>query len=238
MSAKNLAWRELRARIAASAAGHLKTLLDQTSALKRRDERLRKLIAKNERDNPGLFRKRQRKAARKNAIADERHQRASRKPANSIDRKIREINETNRKYATGMAEPFYRRLKRFEGRPGQITATGALERLRAEAMAVYEEKSADAIMRAKKPRPKKKPTYRSVVIGAMRAARKRRSSLNDFLDSAGSSPDLFTITDAKNRHRDEFCIECEGDVDSPKGPVPMSTLKGWWAEAGKKSRTD
>jgi hypothetical protein len=234
MKTESKAWRGLRARMAASAAGHLKILQNQTSELKRRDEKLRKLIAEAERSDPKLFSRRQRKAARKNAIADEHRQRASRKPASSVESRIREINETNRKYAKGMAAPFERRASK---NPSLLLTEAGFARLQAEAMAVFEERSAAGSSNAQKPRRKK--GYRQLIIAEMYEWHRRRRTLDEFL--GGSEDSLggrngFSIKPVNSRNANEFIIECD-EADDPEKPISLNTIRGWWTEAGKKSKT-
>jgi hypothetical protein len=80
--------------------------------------------------------------------------------------------------------------------------------------------------RAKKPR-RKGPTYRSVIIERMRVWHLRGDSFKEFLRSAEGGFKGFSIMpDA-----DKFVIECDV-ANEPKKPVSLSTLRGWWAEAG------
>jgi hypothetical protein len=154
---------------------------------------------------------------------------AKKKPWHELSaaEKIRLINETNRKYAEGMAGPFERRAMK---NPSLLSTEAGFERLQAEAMAVYEERSAEAASSAKKRGPKK-PTYRSVIIAEMRIWHHRGDSFKEFLRSAEGGLDGFSIMPpTKKRDADKFIIECDV-ANEPQKPISLSTLRGWWAEA-------
>ena len=86
--------------------------------------------------------------------------------------------------------------------------------------------------RAKKPRPKKRSTYRNVVIAGIRAWRREGlGTFKEFLDSAEGGRDRFSIK-PESKHSDRYIIECEdADVAEPKKPIKLSTLIAWWNEA-------
>lgn len=81
--------------------------------------------------------------------------------------------------------------------------------------------------RARKPRPKKKPTHKSVVTEAMAVVR-NQMTLDTFLEAAevGSIQGL-KITRHLAKGVERWLVECD-NVDLDKPPVARSTLEGWW----------
>ena len=87
--------------------------------------------------------------------------------------------------------------------------------------------------RARRPRPKKKPTHRSIVIAAMGRYRKQSMTLEKFLDAASvGSIDGLNIKRDAAKGVERWIVECD-ELDTYKRPVARSTLEGWWADANK-----
>lgn len=93
--------------------------------------------------------------------------------------------------------------------------------------------------RARKKRPKKKPTYKTEFIAAMTQWRKDDGLLKDFIDAAeNGSIEGLSITSDTAKGSGRYVIssgEVVGKLDLPDGStgkkVAYSTIAGWWDEA-------
>jgi hypothetical protein len=93
------------------------------------------------------------------------------------------------------------------------------------------EASRAALSRAKKPRPKKRPTHRNNLIAAMRHFRAEGHTFNEFLAAAEDSIEGLSIDSAESGVK-RFVIEC-GAAGETARTVALKTLSEWWSVAGK-----
>lgn len=97
--------------------------------------------------------------------------------------------------------------------------------------------SDDQSKKAQRPRPKTKPTHRSIAITAMKAWRKKTCTalsdsgpLADFLNEASEGCDDGLTIVALNRPGVEYFDVDSDKLDAPKR-ISYRTILGWWNEA-------
>ena len=94
--------------------------------------------------------------------------------------------------------------------------------------------------KARKPRPKRKPTVRTETIAAMASARRDGMEFQDFLDSAqAGSASGISVSRLDRRGVERFLVIADAVTDRDgEQEVSAGTLRDWWGKAGKKLTTD
>jgi hypothetical protein len=91
--------------------------------------------------------------------------------------------------------------------------------------------------RAKKPRPKSKPSRLSETVKAMRTPRAEGKTLDEFIvASAEGSIDGVRICPIRRSGSTMYTIECHADVTDKRDVVFRRTLQEWWTAAGRAKR--
>ena len=170
-----------------------------------------------------------------------------------------EINATNAEFWKVEGKKFRRRIKEYPeelqdaaehatnllreglGNHPKFLAETSLE----AAMAKAEER-ADRLLRrrqsryAKKPRPGKRSTLKSVTIAAMRKARTDGQTLKGFIESAQDGNVEIEPAGLPGVERFTVTVYPDAGEEEPikRNVVAPSTLEEWWAKAGKPATTD
>ena len=93
---------------------------------------------------------------------------------------------------------------------------------------------------AKKSRPKRNPTCKTVTVASMVHSRKQGVTLQDFLDSAAAgSVNSLKVTKEAAHGVERFVIDADDVAEANNlKRVALSTINEWWAQAGRTLTTD